>query len=42
VDDHVVPLAQGGTDAFGNHAGACVTCHNEKSAREALVGRGLA
>ena len=32
--DHIVPLAQGGTDDDENLCGTCHSCHAEKSARE--------
>ena len=38
-DDHVIPLAQGGTDQWENHRGACATCHDAKSQGEAQAGR---
>jgi 5-methylcytosine-specific restriction enzyme A len=37
--DHITPLSQGGTDDRANLAGICVSCHREKSAREAKQGR---
>jgi 5-methylcytosine-specific restriction endonuclease McrA len=43
VDEHVVPLSQGGslTD-LGNRRGACDSCNHRKRHREALAGRGRA
>ena len=32
--DHIVPLSQGGTDAFENLQGLCKACHAEKTAEE--------
>lgn len=39
--DHKVPKAEGGTDDEDNLWSLCDTCHAEKTAREALRGRGL-
>jgi 5-methylcytosine-specific restriction enzyme A len=33
-DDHVTPLAHGGTDDLSNRRGACHHCHQIKSRRE--------
>ncbi|MFE1090585.1 HNH endonuclease [Streptomyces albidoflavus] len=33
--DHIVPLADGGKDEWGNLNVLCTDCHNKKSAREA-------
>ncbi len=38
-DDHVVPLAFGGSDEFDNHAGVCQPCHKRKTQGESLAGR---
>jgi 5-methylcytosine-specific restriction protein A len=32
--DHIVPLAQGGTDDRSNLCGICIPCHRAKTARE--------
>lgn len=32
--DHIVPAAQGGTDALANLQALCQTCHKAKTARE--------
>jgi 5-methylcytosine-specific restriction endonuclease McrA len=37
-DDHIIPVAEGGTDHISNHAGACAHCHRIKSKREAAHG----
>lgn len=37
--DHIVPLAEGGTDDEGNEQGLCYACHEVKSAAESLRGR---
>lgn len=39
-DDHVIPVFMGGTDAPGNHAGKCSSCHKVKSQLEAALARG--
>lgn len=36
--DHVVPVAEGGTDGFDNLQWLCASCHAEKSRREAKRG----
>lgn len=38
-DDHVIPLAQGGSDHPANHRGACHHCHTIKTQAEAAAGR---
>jgi len=38
--DHIVPLAEGGTDDDSNIQGLCDDCHRAKTARESA--RGLA
>lgn len=38
--DHIVPLAQGGTDSDDNVQPLCKPCHREKSMAEAIRGRG--
>ena len=38
--DHVIPKKLGGTDADANLQGICVTCHQEKSAKETAFGKG--
>lgn len=40
--DHIVPLAEGGTDDDSNVQPLCDGCHREKTLAEALRGRGLA
>jgi 5-methylcytosine-specific restriction protein A len=37
--DHVVPVAEGGTDCDSNLRAACTECHRVKSQAEALRGR---
>ena len=37
--DHIIPLAEGGTDTTDNEQGLCDDCHREKSLAEALRGR---
>lgn len=39
VRDHVIPLAEGGTDEPDNIQGLCDECHELKSARESARGR---
>mgnify|MGYP000004505699 CR=1 FL=1 len=39
--DHIVPKAEGGTDDDDNLQTLCRSCHTEKTAREALRGRGV-
>jgi 5-methylcytosine-specific restriction protein A len=34
VCDHIVPLAEGGTDATSNLQPLCQSCHNAKTMRE--------
>jgi 5-methylcytosine-specific restriction protein A len=41
-DDHVIPLAEGGSDDLSNHAGACESCHDKKMQQEAARGRARA
>jgi 5-methylcytosine-specific restriction enzyme A len=41
-DDHVTPLAEGGSDHPSNHRGACESCHDRKSATERARGRARA
>lgn len=36
VVDHILPLAQGGTDAMSNLQPLCTTCHNRKTMRESV------
>lgn len=38
VDDHIVPLAEGGTDDRANHRGICSPCSDHKTAQEAARG----
>lgn len=38
--DHIVPLAEGGTDDDGNVQALCAACHGAKSKAEAARGRG--
>ncbi len=37
--DHVIPAAQGGTDAPANLQAACRPCHARKTAKEAAAAR---
>jgi len=37
--DHVIPLAKGGTDDFGNLVAICTRHHRIKTAAEAARGR---
>jgi 5-methylcytosine-specific restriction protein A len=41
IRDHIVPLAEGGTDDPANIQPICETCHEIKSKAERLRGRGL-
>ncbi len=34
--DHIVPLAEGGSDTADNEQGLCVECHEAKSLAERL------
>jgi 5-methylcytosine-specific restriction endonuclease McrA len=36
--DHIVPVAEGGTDAVTNGQGLCTTCHAEKTKQEQARG----
>lgn len=36
--DHIIPVAEGGTDGFDNLQWLCASCHAEKSRREAARG----
>lgn len=36
--DHIVPVAEGGTDGLGNLQWLCPSCHAEKSRRETAQG----
>ena len=36
--DHIVPVAEGGTDGLDNLQWVCPSCHAEKSRREAARG----
>jgi 5-methylcytosine-specific restriction enzyme A len=38
--DHVISVANGGTDDLPNLASTCKPCHDEKTQREAREGRG--
>ena len=39
-DDHIIPLAEGGTDApLSNHQALCAQCHKVKSLAESRRGR---
>lgn len=40
VVDHILPLAQGGTDAMSNLQPLCATCHNRKTMRESVSSSG--
>lgn len=37
LDDHIVPLSLGGSNALGNRQAACKPCHDAKTAREAAA-----
>lgn len=37
--DHIVPVAEGGSDAADNLRGACPGCNDRKRRREAAVGQ---
>jgi len=39
IRDHIVPLAEGGTDTEANVQPLCAACHDAKTQREALRGR---
>lgn len=39
VADHIVPLAEGGTDMRGNLQGLCAACHATKTAAESQRSR---
>lgn len=39
-DDHIVPVAEGGTDDRANHRGMCHPCHEVKAEQERLRGIG--
>lgn len=34
--DHIIPISEGGTDAWENLQGLCITCHKAKTAREQI------
>lgn len=38
-DDHIIPVAEGGTEEWDNHQGLCTECHKVKSLKEAVRGR---
>lgn len=38
-DDHIIPLAEGGTDDLSNRRAVCRSCHALKSKEEARRGR---
>lgn len=38
--DHIINVAQGGTDDDGNLQAICIPCHKTKTARESAVYRG--
>lgn len=38
--DHIVPLAEGGTEDESNTQGLCVDCHRQKTAQESRRGMG--
>jgi 5-methylcytosine-specific restriction protein A len=40
IRDHIIPLAEGGTDEPGNIQPLCVPCHDAKTLAEAARGRG--
>lgn len=39
IDDHVIPVAEGGGEEMGNHQGLCQACSDVKSSAEAVRGR---
>jgi 5-methylcytosine-specific restriction enzyme A len=39
--DHIINLAEGGTDDPGNTQGLCVDCHKAKTQRESNKARGI-
>lgn len=39
VNDHVVPLSEGGADHVSNMAPCCIDCHTKKTEAEASRGR---
>lgn len=39
IAEHIVPLAEGGTNARENYQGICKPCHDEKTAAESLRAR---
>lgn len=39
IADHVIPVAEGGTDDEENGAGMCVPCHDVKTKQEIARGR---
>lgn len=41
IRDHIIPLAEGGTEEPSNTQALCVTCHNAKSQAEAQRARFL-
>lgn len=41
IDDHVLNAARGGAEDDSNRQGLCKPCSDAKTAREALIGRGL-
>jgi 5-methylcytosine-specific restriction protein A len=40
ICDHIIPLAEGGTNERDNLAGLCHTCHNEKTLAESARSQG--
>lgn len=42
IADHIIPLAQGGSNDRSNFQGLCGECHDAKSTREAAEGRAVA
>lgn len=40
VADHIIPVAEGGTDTLANGQGLCASCHDAKTRAE--IKRGLA
>ena len=39
IADHVIPVAEGGTDDIDNGQGMCAACHNRKTRAEIARGR---
>ena len=39
IADHIIPVAEGGTDSESNGQGLCTVCHDAKTKQEAARGR---